>query len=400
MNVERHGFAGWLVLLGILIAIAPLSIDMYLPAFPAIEATLGEAGGQAEYTLASFFVGIALGQLFYGPLSDRFGRKPPLYAGLAIYVLASIGCASSDSLAHLAAWRFMQALGACSGMVIARAVVRDRCHAHEAAQAFSRLILVMGLAPILAPLMGGWIAGAFGWRALFVTLAAFGIVCLLLVRFGLAESRDPRHVMPLTLRRMLGDYLGLMRSRAFVGYGLAAALAGAGMFAYIAGSPALLIGVYGIPPEHFGWVFGINALGYIAASQLNARLLRHTPLITLLRRSLRLTALSALVLAAMALVGQPPFIPMFIGLFVFMASLGLVNPNANAAALAGHGRIAGTASALIGAMQFGCAGLAGAALGLTGQGGVAPLATVMALCGLGAWLVYRRLITAGDNGTP
>lgn len=391
MNSGRT-FPGWLVLLGLLIAIAPLSIDMYLPAFPAIEAELSQGAGSAEYTLASFFIGIALGQLFYGPLSDRFGRKPPLYVGLVIYCLASLGCASANSLEALAAWRFLQALGGCAGMVIARAVVRDRCSPQETARAFSLLLLIMGVAPILAPLLGGWVSSLLGWRALFGLLAGFGLLCLWLIYRRLAETRDARNAPPMTLGRVGGDYLGLLRQRAFMGYGLAAALASAGMFAYIAGSSQVLIGIYGIAPQHFGWVFGLNAVGFIAASQVNARLLRHTPLTTLLRRALRLTAVSALVLALFAMQGQPPLIPLLLCLFVFMSSLGLVNPNANAAALAGHGKIAGTASALIGAMQFVGASLAGAALGLSGKGSVAPLATVMAVCGLGAWVVHKALI--------
>lgn len=384
---------GWLILLGLLIAIAPLSIDMYLPAFPAIEQALGQHGGQAEYTLASFFIGISFGQLFYGPVSDRFGRKPPLYVGLVLYVFASIGCAWAGSLDALAAWRFLEALGGCSGMVIARAVIRDRCVASEAARAFSMLILVMGVAPILAPLLGGWINAALGWRTLFLALAGFGLLLLGLVHFAMAETRDARHAEPLSLGRALRDYARLLRDRSFLGYSLAASFASAGMFAYIAGSPHVLIEVYGIPPEHFGWVFGVNALGFIAASQLNVRWLRHTPLTTLLRRSLRLTALASLALLAFALYGEPPMLPLLACLFLFMTSLGLVNPNANAAAMASHGQVAGTASALLGMLQFGGAALTGTGLGLWSDGGVAALTTVMALCGLGAWAVHKLVVT-------
>ncbi len=384
---------GWLVLMALLIAIAPLSIDMYLPAFPAIESALGRPGGEAEFTLASFFIGISLGQLFYGPLSDRFGRKPPLYVGLAVYIGASLGCALAASLEALAAWRFLQALGGCAGMVIARAVIRDRCAAQEAARAFSMLILVMGVAPILAPLLGGWVSGAWGWRALFLVLAGFGLLCLALVATAMAETRDSRHAEPLSLARSLADYRRLLGERGFLGYSLAASFASAGMFAYIAGSPHVLIEIYGIPPKHFGWVFGLNALGFIAASQVNARLLKRTPLTTLLRRSLRLTLATAVVLAGFALHGEPPMLPLLVCLFVFMASLGMVNPNANAAALASHGQIAGTASALMGTLQFGGAALTGSSLGLLGDGGVAALASVMAACGFGAWAVHKWLIT-------
>ena len=380
---------GWLVLMGLLIAIAPLSIDLYLPAFPAIEAALGPSGGQAEYTLASFFIGIAFGQLVYGPLSDRFGRKPPLYFGLALYVVASVGCALADSLAGLAAWRLLQALGGCAGIVIARAVVRDRCHAQEAARAFSMLILVMGLAPILAPVLGGWLNAWLGWRALFWSLVGFGLICLALVHLTMAETRDTRQSAPLTPRRVLADYRALLGTRRFMAHGLTGGLASAGMFAYIAGSPHVLIELYGIPAEHFGWVFGLNAVGFVLASQLNARWLRQVPLATLLRRALRLTALTSLALLALAIQGALPLLWLLAGLFLFMASLGMVNPNANAAALAHHGHLAGTASALLGTLQFGGAALTGAGLGLWGEGGVAALASVMATCGLGAWAVQR-----------
>lgn len=380
---------GWLALMGLLIAIAPLSIDLYLPAFPAIEAALGPGGGQAEYTLASFFIGIAFGQLVYGPLSDRFGRKPPLYFGLAVYVLASVGCALADGLASLAAWRLMQALGGCAGIVIARAVVRDRCQAQEAARAFSMLILVMGLAPILAPVLGGWLNAWLGWRALFWSLAGFGLVCLALVHFAMAETRDVRQAAPLTPRRVLADYRALLGTRRFMAHGLTGGLASAGMFAYIAGSPHVLIELYGIPAEHFGWLFGLNAVGFVLASQLNARWLRRVPLATLLRRALRLTALTSLALLALAIQGEPTLPWLLASLFLFMASLGLVNPNANAAALAHHGHLAGTASALLGLLQFGGAALTGAGLGLWGEGGVTALASVMAASGLAAWAVQR-----------
>ncbi len=397
MNCAK-GLPGWLILMGLLIAIAPLSIDMYLPAFPDMEGDLAHGTGQAEFTLASFFVGIALGQIFYGPLSDRFGRKPPLYAGLGIYVLASLGCAWAASLESLAAWRFLQALGGCSGMVIARAVIRDRCEAQQAARAFSMALLVMGVAPILAPLLGGWINAALGWRALFLTLAGFGLFCLGLVHWAMAETRIPPPGATLSLTRSLGDFRTLLGERGFLGYSLTGSLVSAGMFAYIAGSPHVLMEVYGVPPEHFGWVFGINALGFIAASQLNARLLRHTALAILLRRALRLTALTGLALAGFALHGEPPMLPLLASLFLFMTSLGMVSPNAQAGALANHGRMAGTASALMGTLQFTGAALTGAGLGLWGDAGVTALTTVMALCGLGAWGIHKAIITRARGG--
>lgn len=390
--------AGWIMLMGALTAIGPLSIDMYLPAFPAIAREFA-ATGRVELTLASFFTGLALGQLFYGPLSDRFGRKPPLYAGLALYALASVGASLAGQVEALIAWRFLQGLGGCAGMVIARAVVRDRCSPPEAAQAFSMLMLVMGLAPILAPLLGSYLLLAGGWRSLFLVLAAFGAFCLLLTWRGLGESlvqRLPR----LELRKVLSAYAGLLRDRHFSGHVLASGLAFSGMFAYIAGSPFVLMQLHGLDGRHYGWVFGANALGLITASQVNARLLRRArhDMRTLLRRGLATAALAGIVLLALALTGQLPLPLLLPGLFLYVASLGFISPNASASALAGHGHQAGTASALMGALQFLLATLAGAAMGLWHDGSALPLAAALAVCGGGGLLLL--MLTPATAAAP
>ena len=399
--LDGRRFPGWLVVLGALTAIGPLSIDMYLPAFPVMERDLGSPAGGAELTLAGFFIGMALGQLFWGPLSDRFGRKPPLYAGLALYALASLGCALAGNVAVLIFWRILQALGGSAGMVIARAVVRDRCGARDAARAFSMLILIMGLAPILAPLLGGWVVTAWGWRAIFFVLVAFSATCLAAIHFGLAESHDIRHEPPLHLLRVARNYAGLFASRLFLGYSLSGGIAMAGMFAYIAGSPFVLIQLGGIPAEHFGWAFGFNALGFIAASQLNARLLKTIAPTRLLRRALWMPALAGLALTGLAFSGTASLPLTLLGLFLYIASLGFIVPNASACALATHGQQAGTASALLGALQFGLATLAGAAIGQWHDGSARPLALVLAVCGIGAWLVHRLQVHPHDkSGKP
>lgn len=382
--------AGWIALMGALTAIGPLSIDMYLPAFPAIAREFA-ATGRIELTLASFFTGLALGQLFYGPISDRFGRKPPLYAGLALYTLASVGASLSGQVGALIAWRFLQGLGGCAGMVIARAVVRDRCAPAEAAQAFSLLMLVMGLAPILAPLLGSHLLDVGGWRSLFLVLAGFGMLCLLLAWRGLDESlvqRLPR----LEVRKVMAAYAGLLRDRHFRGHVLASGLAFSGMFAYIAGSPFLLMQLHGLDARAYGWVFGANALGLIAASQANAHLLRRHGLEmrTLLRRGLAAAAMAGMALLALALLGQLRLPLLLAGLFLYVTSLGFISPNASASALAGQGHQAGTASALMGALQFLLATLAGAAIGIWHDGSALPLATALALFSVGAWLLLAR----------
>lgn len=396
-GLDTGRFPAWLVILGALTAIGPLAIDMYLPAFAAIERNLTAPAGSAELTLAGFFIGMACGQLVWGPLSDRFGRKPPLYAGLALFALATLGCALADTIAALTAWRVLQALGGSAGMVIARAVVRDRCSARESARAFSTLILVMGLAPILAPIIGGWVVTALGWRAIFLLLFAFALACLLAIRFGLPESHSTRHEPPLNALRMARDYASLFASRAFLGYTLSGGLAMAGMFAYIAGSPFVLIQLHGIPPAHFGWAFGINALGFVAASQINARSLKTVAPTAMLRRALWLPAAAGLTLAIASLNGAATLPLTLLCMFLYVASLGFIAPNASASALATHGQRAGTASALMGALQFGLATLTGIGVSHLHDGTSRPLALLLALCGIGAWLLHRWLVHPHDR---
>lgn len=382
----------WLILLGALTAIGPLSIDMYLPAFPAVEQDMQAVPGSVEYTLSSFFIGMALGQLFYGPLSDRFGRRRPLMAGLVLYTLASLGCAYAPNVGLLVGLRFLEALGGCAGMVITRAVVRDRCGARDSARAFSLLILVMGLAPILAPLLGAAVAAWMGWREIFLLLALYGALGLVAVYYGLPETHDTRHEPPLHIGRVLGDYARLLRSRSFLGYTLVGGLAFAGMFAYIAGSPFVLIQLHGIPAGQFGWVFGLNALGFVVASQINARLLGSHSLTRLLHHAIWLPALAGLTLMLASFAGGLPLPLAMAGFFVYVASLGFIGPNATAAALATHGQQAGTASALMGALQFGIATMTGALVGYWHDGTARPLMLVMGICGVGAWIAHRWVV--------
>ncbi len=400
-GLEARRFPGWLVILGALTAIGPLSIDMYLPAFAAIEHDLAAPAGKAGLTLAGFFIGMASGQLVWGPLSDRFGRKPPLYAGLALFALASLGCALTNDITALTAWRILQALGGSAGMVIARAVVRDRCTARESARAFSTLILVMGLAPILAPIIGGWLAATLGWRAIFFLLLAFSLACIAAIRLGLPESHDIRHESALNPRRILSDYAALFGSRAFIGYTLSGGLAMAGMFAYITGSPFVLIQLAGIAPENFGWVFGFNALGFIAASQINAHSLNTSAPTAMLRRALWLPGLAGLALSILSLsldYEHAAMLPLtLLCMFIYVASLGFIAPNSSASALATHGQRAGTASALMGALQFGLATLTGVGISHLHDGSARPLALTLAVCGISAWLLHRWLVHPHDR---
>ncbi len=383
-----------MLLLGALIAFAPMSIDMYLPGLPAIAAEFGAAPSAAQFTLSSFFIGLALGQAVHGPLADRFGRKPPLYAGLSLYVAASLGCALAPDILTLTALRFFQAAGGCAGVVIARAVVRDRFDAQTSARIYSLLMLVMGLAPILAPLLGGWLLILASWRAIFIVLALFGLACLLATWRYLPETRPPGTVgggLGATLR----TYGDLLRDRAFLGYTLSGGFAQAGLFAYITGSPHVFIEGYGVPAQAYGWLFGLNALGLIASSQINRRLLLRRSADAILRRANRATVLLGLALLAVAASGRGGLPALLVPLFGYLASLGFTAPNALASALAKQGARAGSASALIGTLQFGLATVSSLLVGLLGGGSALSMAAVIAGCGLSAYLAHRLLVGDG-----
>lgn len=378
-----------LILLGALTAIGPLSIDMYLPAFPAIEYSLTASPGSIDFTLASFCIGMAVGQLVYGPLIDHYGRLQPLLMGLAIYTLATAGCTWADSMNQLIIWRFLEALGAGVGIVTSRAIVRDRCATHEAAGVFSMLILVIGLAPMVAPLLGGWVSAFFGWRAVFGVLALYAAALWVVAYFRLPETHTVQSLPPLQLNRVFAHYGKIVVERPFIGYALMASLVYAGMLAYIAGSPFVMIKLYHIRPENFGWVFGCNAVGLMVGSQINARLLKRYPLTHLLRIAVWVPCLSGGLLAALAWIGWLPLPWVLAGFFFYVTSVSFVGPNAIASALAHHGKQAGMASAVLGATQFLLATLAGSLVGFFHDNTAKPLMTVMALCGFGVWLAHH-----------
>ncbi|MGP0170803.1 Bcr/CflA family multidrug efflux MFS transporter [Pseudomonas sp. NCHU5208] len=368
-----------LLILGALCAFGPLAIDFYLPSFPTLARQFATDVEHVQLSLAAYFIGISLGQLFYGPLADRFGRRIPLLIGVTLFTLASLACALAPSLEWLIGARFVQALGGCAGMVITRAVVRDLCDPLASAKVFSQLVLVMGLAPILAPLGGGLLLGTLGWPSIFYSLALFAGTCLLAVLLWLPETRSAQ-VQPAPLSGAFGQYWALLRNRPFMGYSLAGGVAMAGMFAYIAGSPFVFIELYGVPAEHYGWLFGSNAAGFVLMAQVNARLVRRGGPAPWLRRMVLLYLLSALTLLALALWQPANLWILMVPLFVCVASLGCVLPNATACAMAGQGRHAGSASGLLGSLQFSVAAGASALVAYLHDGSAVPMALVIALC--------------------
>jgi DHA1 family bicyclomycin/chloramphenicol resistance-like MFS transporter len=379
------------LILGSLTAMGPLAIDMYLPALPTIARELESDAASVQISLAVYFAGLAIGQAFYGPLSDRFGRKRALYFGLTLFALSSVGCAVAGSVRTLIVWRFSQALGGCAPLVVPRAVVRDYYDQRGSARMLSLLMLVMGLAPILAPLAGGQLLVRLGWRSIFWVLALYGTASLTIVAIFLRESLPQASRRAQPLAAVVAVYARLLRDRRFMGYVLTGGLIFAGLLAYIAGSPFVFIDLFHVPPERYGLFFGANAIGIIIASQVNRWLAAQTDPDRIVRMVLPVAVVAGLTLALNAATGLGGFAGILIPLFFFIACHGFVMPNTTAVAMAPHGAIAGSASAMLGTVQFVLGAAAGALVGALGNGTAVPLGGVIALCGAAAFTAFRTL---------
>jgi MFS transporter, DHA1 family, multidrug resistance protein len=382
------------VVLGSLTAFGPLSIDMYLPALPALSADLATGASQVQLTLTACLAGLAAGQLVTGPLSDSAGRRRPVLAGLGLYAVASLLCAVAPSVQALIALRAVQGAAGGASVVIARAIVRDLYAGDAAARFFARLMLVNGLAPILAPVIGGQLLRVTSWRGVFVVLAAIGFGLLGVALAGVGESLPLARRRAGGLGRALASFGDLLRDRCYLGYVLSCGLAMGAMFAYIAGTPFVLEGVYRVSPQAFSVVFGLNALGIVAAGQLSGRLVGRVPPARLLAAGLLASSVggAALLVAAATGPGLPAILP---ALFVVVASIGLIVPNATALALRDHPEAAGSASALLGLAQFVIGGAVAPLVGLAGTRTALPLAAIVAALSATALLAFATLSRRG-----
>ena len=342
----------FIVLLGLLDAFGPLGIDMYLPAFPQIERDLNAPGGAMQLTLSLFLAGLAIGQLICGPISDRVGRRLPLLYGSAAFALASLTCAFARSIEALILARFVMGLAGSTGMVIARAVVRDSFEEADSSRIYSMLMLVIGIAPIISPSVGGWLMQIGGWGSIFWALAGFACLCGVAVAIDLPETHPPERRNRDSIATIFRRYAALIVDRRFMGYAAPVSLALGLIFAYVASAPSVFMQFFKLSPTAFSLIFASNAIGLIGAAQVNRWLTRHYDTHAILRAASLVNAVSALLLPVLAWTGIGGFPAFFADIFLCLATVGLILPNATAAVMAPFPDQAGVASALLGMLQF------------------------------------------------
>lgn len=367
-----------ILILGSLTALGPFSIDMYLPAFPVIAKDLNTSTEQVAISLSSFFIGISLGQLLYGPLLDRFGRKKPLCLGLGLYILASLGCVFVTSLNQLIVLRAVQALGSCAAAVASVAMVRDLFPVKDSAKVFALLMLVVGVSPMLAPTAGSYVTILFGWHAIFIALIALGLINLLASIFWLPEKYQPDHNISLMPAPIIKTFLSVIAEPYFYTYALTGAMAFSGLFAYVAGSPVVFMEVFNVSTELYGWIFAILSVGLITASQVNSVLVRRHKSEKIVFVALSIQLALTLCFCAGAYFNMFNLYETIGLLFLFLCCLGFINPNTSALSLSPFKKNAGSASALMGAIQMGVGAIASTLLSVFETKSAFPMVAVMA----------------------
>ncbi len=392
-----------ILLLGLLTAIVPFSIDMYLPGFPDIARSLGTSVSKVALSLSSFFIGIAIGQLAYGPILDRFGRKKPVYAGLIFYCIASIGCSFATSIEMLIVLRFLQAIGACSASVAAIAMVRDLFPPEQNARIFSFIILVLSVSPMLAPTLGGYIAAGFGWHAIFIVLTILIALILAGFFFFLPESRPADEEHSLNLVSIAKGYKAVLSEGMFLIYAFTGAIGFGGLFVYIASSPGIFMGDYGLNQKQYGYLFAFIASGLIAAAQVNNLLLRRYTSEQIILGVLYAQNVIGIILLAVVLSGVTNFWVLIALIFCFIAPSGCMMPNASALSMRPFNHNAGSAAAMLGFIQMGIGSLATILIGLLDIKTIIPLSIALiasSVLALALLLVGRKFLRPVNHGFP
>jgi DHA1 family bicyclomycin/chloramphenicol resistance-like MFS transporter len=378
-----------ILILGSLTALGPFSIDMYLPGFSGIAKDLNTTVAKVSMTLSSYFIGISAGQLLYGPLLDRFGRKKPLFIGLMIYILASLGCvyvADIDSFIFL---RFIQAVGSCAATVASVAMVRDLFPVKDIPKIFSLLMLVLGLSPMLAPTIGGYVTEDYGWHTVFFILMCMGIVILIASQIGLPNSYKPDTSISLKPKPIITNFLKVLKEPQFYTYAFTGAIAFSGLFTYVAASPIIFMDIYHVDAKIYGWIFAFMSVSFIGSSQLNSVLLKRFSSEQMIFGALILQSVITIVFLILALNNLLGLYQTIAMLFLFLGCLGISNPNTAGLTMAPFAKNAGSASALMGAIQLGLGALASFAVGIFVKNSVVPMVLIMTTTTIIAFIVLN-----------
>jgi DHA1 family bicyclomycin/chloramphenicol resistance-like MFS transporter len=388
-------FVFLILILGLMTALSPFSIDMYLPGFTAIAKDLHTTTAEVARSLSSFFIGLAAGQLLYGPLMDRFGRKRPLYFGLALYILVSVGCFSAKSIDVLIALRAVQALGSCAAGVASMAMVRDIFPVKDNAKVFALLVLVLGASPMIAPTVGSYLTAAFGWQSVFIVLMSIAALLLMAVIFTLPESYEPDTSYSLKPLPIIKSFLGVIKIPQFYTYAITTSLAFAGLFAYVAGSPAVFMEFFHLSGKTYGWIFAFLSIGFVGSSQVNNILIKYFKSERIVVFALSGQVIAAIVFFIISINGWANLYTTIGLTFLILCGVGITNPNASALTLAPFSKNAGTATSLMGAMQLGVGALASYAVSLFKVVSPLPMSAIMvcsSVIALSVLLVGRRNI--------
>ncbi len=378
-----------ILILGSLTALGPFSIDMYLPGFEGIAKDLNTSVANVAMTLSSYFIGISAGQLLYGPLLDRFGRKKPLFVGLFVYILASLGCYFVTDIDTFIGLRFIQAVGSCAATVASVSMVRDLFPVKDIPKVFSLLMLVVGISPMLAPTVGGYVTVAYGWHMVFFILMCIGILILLAAKFGLPNTHKPDPSISLKPKPILINFMSVLKEPQFFTYAFTGAIAFSGLFTYVAASPILFMDIYKVEAKTYGWIFAFMSLSFIISSQLNTLFLRKFTSQQMIYGALvtqSIIVITFLITSINNLLGLYQTIAM---LFLFLSCLGISNPNTAGLTLAPFKRNAGSASALMGAIQLGLGALASFAVGVFVKDSMVPMVVIMTVSTISAFIVLN-----------
>ena len=377
--------AAVIIILGILTAFGPISMDMYLPSFPELVHYFKTTPSKAQLTLSAFTIAFGIGQLIYGPVSDRMGRRYVLLAGIAIYAVASVLCVLTNSIDELIIARFFQALGGAAGIVLSRAIIRDLFDKLEGARALSLMLLVPSLAALISPFVGGYILKFFGdWRLIFWVLTCFGVIAFILGVLKLPETHPPEKRTSSSFSKILNDYISVVCHRRAAGYMICGGLSFATMFAQLSGTPFIYIEIFGVAPENFGLLFSLSVFAIMGGSYLNSRLVIRFGIRRMLAVGTTIALIGGIGLAISANYGAFGLFGIVIPVIIFMTPHNMVNANATAGALEYFPHIAGTASAMLGFIRFGTGALVGALVGYFRDGTALPMAYIIACCVIGS----------------